>query len=152
MHGILRIALLCILIGSASIPISFGINDSPVVVWLGNALGSLLSAMVVIYVGDHVTSDKFKKRVSKRRMGRKMVNAFDQGEESKAVVKVGNFINGHGLRFYSLFCPIFPGVTLSTAAVYVLNLDKKVYKRWMFGGVVFVSGLYVFGYWFIFIK
>ena len=38
--GIIKIAVLCILIGAASIPVSFTVNSSPVIVWLGNALGS----------------------------------------------------------------------------------------------------------------
>ena len=56
---ILKIAVLCIVAGAASIPVSFGVNSSPVIVWLGNALGSLASAIVVIYIGDRLTSRSF---------------------------------------------------------------------------------------------
>jgi hypothetical protein len=49
-------------------------------------------------------------------------------------------------------CPIFPGVLLSTVTVYLLDLDKTTYKRWMFSGVIFVSGAYVMGYWWIFVR
>jgi hypothetical protein len=149
---ILKIAGLCIVIGGASIPISFTINNSPVVVWLGNALGSLLSAFFVIYVGNRVTDKKFMKRISRWRLGRKVSDTFTEGQTNKRVAKVRRSINKHGLKFFALFCPIFPGVLISTAAVYLLDLDKKTYKRWMFGGVVFVSGIYVFGYWWLFVK
>ena len=71
MPGILKIAVLCVVIGAASIPVSFGVNSNPFIVWLGNALGSLFSAVVVIYVGDHLTSERFKARISKRRCGEK---------------------------------------------------------------------------------
>lgn len=150
--NILQIALLCIIIGSASIPVSFTVNSSPTVVWLGNALGSLISAIGVIYIGDRITSESFKRRVSKRRMGKKIVETFDEGESSKKAIKARGFIDKHGLKIFSLFCPIFPGVTVSTVTIYVLKLDKQVYKRWMFSGVVFVSGIYVYGYWWLFVK
>jgi hypothetical protein len=149
---ILKIAGLCIVIGSASIPISFTINKSPIIVWLGNALGSLLSAIFVIFVGDRLTDKKFMKRISRWRLGRKVSSTFTEGQTNTKIVKVRRYVNKHGLKFFSLFCPIFPGVLISTSAVYLLDLDKRVYKRWMFGGVVFVSGIYVFGYWWIFIK
>lgn len=148
---ILQIALLCITIGSASIPISFQVSSSPWIVWVGNALGSLLSAFVVIYIGDRLVSDKFRVRVQKTRVGRKIIVTFDQGAENKKTEKARNFINNHGLRLFSLICPLFPGVLLSTVTVYLLDLNKKMYKRWMFAGVVFVSGAYVFGYWWIFV-
>jgi formate/nitrite transporter FocA (FNT family) len=151
-YDILRISILCILIGGASIPVSFGINSSPVVVWLGNALGSLFSAVVVIYIGNRITDEKFKKRISKRRMGAKIVKTYDEGTNNKSVGKAQRYINKHGLKIFSLICPIFPGVLVSTVAVFVLNLDKDIYKRWMFTGVIVVSGIYVFGYWWIFVK
>ena len=149
---IIKIALLCIVIGSASIPVSFTINDSPWVVWLGNALGSFLSAVVVIYIGDRITDEKFKVRISKRRIGRKIVRVFDEGSSNKSIAKARTTINKHGLKLFALICPIFPGVTVSTAAVYILDLDKQIYKRWMLAGVVLVSGVYVFGYWWLFVK
>jgi hypothetical protein len=150
--GILKIAFLCVIIGAASIPVSFTINSSPLVVWLGNALGSLFSAVVVIYIGDRLTSDRFKKRVSKRRIGKKVVKVFDEGDENKRVKKASTLIDKHGLRVFSFFCPIFPGVLISTAAVYLLHLDKKIYKHWMYSGIFFASGAYVFGYWWLFVK
>jgi formate/nitrite transporter FocA (FNT family) len=149
---IIKIALLCVLIGCASIPISFTINNSPWVVWLGNAAGSLLSAAVVIYIGERITDEKFKNRIGKRRIGKKVVGVFDEGSDNKRVAKARTYINKHGLKIFSLLCPIFPGVFISTATVYLLDLDKKTYKRWMLGGVMFVSGIYVFGYWWIFVK
>ncbi len=149
---IISIAILCVVIGSASIPVAFTINSSPWVVWFGNALGSLFSALIVIFIGDRLMSDRFKVRVSKTRIGNKIVVTFDQGEDNKKVVKARGFINKHGLRLFSLVCPIFPGVLLSTATVYVLNLDKKIYKRWMLAGVFLVSGGYVFSYWWVFVK
>ena len=78
--GIFKIALLCIVIGGASIPVSFTVNPNPFVVWFGNALGSLISAAVVIYVGERITSESFKHRISKRHFGRKIVKAFDEGK------------------------------------------------------------------------
>lgn len=149
---ILQIAFLCVIIGGASIPVSFTINSSPWVVWVGNALGSLISAAVVLYIGNRVTDNKFKKKISKRRIGKKVVYSFDEGQDNKRVVKAGSFINKHGLRLFSLVCPVFPGVLISTTAVYILGLDRKIYKHWMFTGVIFVSGGYVFGYWLAFVK
>ncbi len=149
---IIRIAIICVIAGSISIPVSFGINPSPWVVWVGNALGSLLSAFVVIYIGDRIMSNKFRIRISRSRIGKKIVIAFDEGSENKNVIKAQGFINQHGLKLFALFCPIFPGVLLSTVSVYLLGLDKQTYKRWMFAGVVFVSGGYVFSYWLFFVK
>jgi formate/nitrite transporter FocA (FNT family) len=149
---ILKIAILCIVIGSASIPISFTINSSPVIVWLGNGLGSFLSAFVVIYIGDRVTNQKFKDKVSKHRVGKKVVSVFDEGDSNKHVLKARMSINKHGLKVFAFLCPIFPGVLISTATVYLLDLDKRTYKRWMFAGVFFASGAYVFAYWFTFVK
>jgi len=149
---ILKIVVLCIVAGAASIPISFGVNSSPVVVWLGNALGSLASALVVIYIGNRLTSEKFKHKVRQKRFGNKIVTVFEEGDDNKKVVKVRVFINRHGLRVFSFFCPIFPGVLISTAAIYIFDLDKRLYKRWMIAGIFFVSGAYVFAYWFTFVK
>lgn len=150
--GIIKIALLCIVIGSASIPISFTINSSPVVVWLGNGLGSLVSALVVIFIGERITSKRFKDKISKRRIGKKVVTTFDEGQDNKKVQKARGFIDKHGLRFFAFFCPIFPGALISTTTVYLFDLDRKIYKRWLSAGIFFVSGAYVFGYWWVFIK
>lgn len=150
--GILRIALLCIAAGAASIPLSFGINSNPIIVWLGNALGSLASALVVIYIGERLTSDTFKSKVSKRRFGRKIVTVFEEGDDNKKILKVRVLINKHGLRAFSFLCPIFPGVLISTAAVYFFDLDRSMYKRWMIAGIFFASGAYVFAYWFTFVR
>src|SRR4051812_23336016 len=125
---IIKITFLSIAIGGASIPASFGINSSPVVVWVGNAAGSLLSAAVVIYVGNRITDEDFKKRVSKRRFGKKVIKVFDEGSDNKAAVKTTVYVNKHGLRLFSLFCPFFPGVLISTAAVLLLDLDRKIYR------------------------
>jgi hypothetical protein len=152
MYGIIRIAFLCIVIGSASIPMSFGINSNPFIVWLGNSLGSLLSALFVIYIGEHLTSKKFEERAKKRRIGNKVITVFEEGSDNKKVLKVKFFVNRHGLRIFSFLCPIFPGVLIATSAVYIFDLDKKLYKKWMIAGVIFASGAYVFGYWWVFVK
>lgn len=150
--GIIKIAVLCIVVGSASIPLSFGINSNPFIVWIGNALGSLFSAAVVIFVGNRLTSEPFMERMRRHRISRKFAKAFDEGNDKKATIKTRNFVNKHGLRLFGLFCPIFPGVLLSTVAVYLLQLDKKMYMRWMFLGVFLVSGFYVFAFWFAFVR
>ena len=150
--NIIQIAFLCIVIGGASIPVSFTINSSPWVVWIGNALGSFLSALVVIYIGNRITSVKSREKFEKHRLSKKVVKTFDEGANNKKVAKARILIDKRGLRVFSLLCPIFPGVLLSTVAVYALNLDKVIYKRWMLAGVVFVSWAYVFGYWWIFVK
>src|SRR4051812_28210451 len=149
---LIKIALLCVVIGGASIPVSFTVNSNPVVVWLGNALGSLFSAAVVIYVSNRITSRRFKNKIIKRRIGKKIVKIYDSGEDSQKVQKAGSLINKHGLRLFSFLCPIFPGVLVSTTAVYILGVDKQTYKRWMFAGIFFASGAYVFGYWLLFIN
>jgi formate/nitrite transporter FocA (FNT family) len=148
--NIIKIAILCIVMGGASIPVAFTIDSNPFVVWFGNALGSLISAFVVIYVSNRITDDKFKKKVSKWRIGKKIVITYEDSSENKHVDKARIFVNKHGLRLFSLLCPIFPGVLVSTIAVYALDLNKKLYVRWMLVGVFFVSGAYVFAYWFAF--
>ncbi len=149
---IVSIAFLCILMGIASIPLSFNINSSPVVVWFGNALGSLISALVVIYLINNLKNKKSHKRIYKSRIGKKIVNVIENNQGSDNVKDVNKFINKFGLRLFALFCPLFPGVLISTIVVYLLNLDKKTYLHWMSAGVIFISGIYVFGYWWIFIK
>lgn len=149
---IIKIAGLCIVAGAVSIPVSFGINGNPIVVWLGNALGSVLSALVVIYIGNRLTDKKFTKGVSKRRFGKKIITVFEEGDDNKKVLKVRIFVNKHGLRVFSFLCPIFPGVLISTAAIYVFDLDKKIYKHWLIAGIFFASGAYVFGYWWAFVR
>ena len=150
--GIFKIAILCIVAGAASIPISFTVNSNPLIVWLGNALGSLFSALVVIFIANRITSEKSKAKASKRRFGKKVVTVFEQGDDNKKILKARIFINKHGLRAYSFFCPIFPGVLISTVAIYLFELDKKMYKRWMMAGVFFASGAYVLIYWLTFAK
>lgn len=152
MADIFRIALLCIVFGSVSIPMSFEVNTSPMIVWLGNALGSLISALVVILIANRLTNEKFKSRVRKTRIGRKILKAFDEGEDNKKAAKARGFINKHGLKVFSFLCPIFPGVLLSTVVVYLLDLDKKIYKHWMIAGIFFASGAYVFSYWWVFVR
>jgi len=151
-RNILQIAVLCIVVGSASIPISFTINSSPLIVWLGNGLGSLLSAIVVIYIGERITNQRFRNKMSKHRVSKKVVTVFEEGEDNKKVLKARVLIDKHGIRLFGFFCPVFPGVLLSTVAVYVLDLNKKTYRRWMFAGVFFVSGAYVWAYWFTFVR
>jgi hypothetical protein len=148
---ITKIAGLCIVAGAASIPISFGISTNPVIVWLGNALGSLMSALFVFYVAGRITDKKFEKKISKRRAGRKIVTVFTEGDDNKKVQKASLLINKHGLRIFSFFCPIFPGALIGTTAVYILGLDKQIYKFWLTLGIFFASGFYVFGYWLTFV-
>jgi hypothetical protein len=149
---IIIIAGLCVVIGGASIPVSFGVNSSPVVVWVGNALGSLLSALVVIYIADKITNKRFEKKIGKKYIGRKVVTVFEAGEDNKKVKKASLMINKHGLKLFAFFCPIFPGVLISTTAVYILDLDLRIYKRWMYCGIFFASGIYVFGYWWLLVR
>jgi len=149
---ILKIAVLCIIFGTVSIPVSFTVNVNPVIVWFGNALGSLLSALVVILIANRVTNEKFKSKASRFRVGKKVVTIFDEGEQNQKVKKASNLINKHGLKLFSFLCPIFPGVFISTAAIYLLGLDRKTYIRWMMIGVFFASGAYVLSYWWIFIR
>jgi membrane protein DedA with SNARE-associated domain len=149
---ILIIAGLCVVIGGASIPLSFSVNSSPTVVWIGNALGSLLSAVLVIYIGNKITNKKFEKKLSKKYVGRKVVTIFEEGEDNKKVKKASLMINKHGLKLFAFICPIFPGVLVSTAAVYILDLDLPTFKRWVYTGIFFASGLYVFGYWWVFVR
>lgn len=151
-NGIFQIAILCVTIGAASIPLSFGINSNPVIVWLGNSLGSLFSAWVVLYIADHLTNKKTEERLAKHRVGKKVITVFEEGDNNKKVLKVRLFINNHGLRIFSFLCPLFPGVLVSTAAVYIFDLDRHIFKKWLVAGVVFASGAYVFGYWYLFVK
>src|SRR3954471_16712684 len=104
---ILKIAILCIVLGGASIPFSFNVSSNPVIVWIGNALGSLASALVVIYIGNRIADKNFKG--SNRRIGKKIVKVFDEGEKNAKVAKAGGMIDKHGLRLFSFFTPIFPG-------------------------------------------
>ena len=151
-RNILAIAFLCITIGAASIPVSFTVNPNPVIVWLGNALGSLLSAIFVIYIGTRITDQQFKDKISKHRAGRKVVKTFDEGQDNKGVIKARDTINKRGLKLFSIITPVFPGVLISTVTVFVLGLDLEVYKKWMYVGIFLVSGAYVFGFWLIFIR
>lgn len=146
--NLIKIALLCIVLGGASIPFAFQVSPSPVIVWLGNSLGSLISAFVVIYIAERISNETFKKRVQRFRIGNKVVTVMDSGESNTKVVKARGFINKHGLKFFALVCPIFPGALISTITVYTLELDKRTYKLWLIPGIFLVSGIYVFGYWY----
>ena len=150
--NIFKIAGLCIVFGAASIPMSFTVSTDPWIVWVGNALGSLISAFVVIYVGNRINNKKFQEKVSKRRVGKKIVTVFEQGDDNKSVKKATIMINKHGLRIFAFFSPIFPGVLIATVVVYVLDLDKRMYKRWLFPGIFAASWFYVFSYWWAFVK
>lgn len=149
---VIKIAFLCVVVGSLSIPLGFQINSSPWVVYLGNVLGSLISAWILIFIGDRITSKKFRKKLSKRIMGRKIVTVYEAGEDNKKVKSARVFIDKHGLKFFAFLSPLFPGTTIATVAVYALNLDTKTFKRWMYTGVFFVCFAYVFGYWFFFVR
>ncbi len=149
---VIHIAILCIVLGGASIPLSFGVNSSPVVVWIGNGLGSMLSALTVIFIAERITNEKFKQKITKFRIGNKVVKIMAEGDSNKKTAKARGFVNKHGIKFFALVCPIFPGALISTAMVYALNLDKRTYKIWLIPGIFFVSGLYVFGYWWLVIK
>lgn len=149
---IIAIALLCIVLGGASIPIAFNITDDPVTVWAGNALGSVISAVAVIIIMNKLTNKNNEEKLKKKKFTRKIVTVFEEGDDNKKVKKATIMINKHGLRIFSLFCPVFPGVLFSTIAVYILELDKKLYLRWMPIGVVLVSGFYVFSYWLAFVR
>ena len=151
LKDILIIGGLCVVLGGASIPIAFGVNSSPVIVWIGNALGSLFSAFVVLYIGNRITDKKFEKKIGKHYMGKKVVTVFEEGDDNQKVKKASVMIDKHGLKIFSFFTPIFPGVLISTVAVFILDLDMRTYKRWMFTGIFFASGVYVFGYWLAFI-
>lgn len=152
MPGILQIAFLCITLGVASIPVSFAVNSSPFVVWLGNALGSLLSALVVIFIANRISDTKFKQKVSKRFIGRKVITVFEEGNDNKKVLKARIFVDNHGLRIFSFIAPIFPGVLIATVAVYIFDLNRDIYKKWVIAGIFFASGAYVFGYWWVFVR
>lgn len=145
--NIFKIACLCIVMGGASIPVAFTISSNPFVVWFGNALGSLISALVVIYISNRITDEKFKNKIRRWRIGRKVVTTYDESGNNVKVSKVRITINKHGIRLFGLLCPIFPGVLLSTIAVYALGLNRKTYTRWMLVGVFLTSGVYVFAYW-----
>jgi hypothetical protein len=149
---LIKITGLCIVAGAASIPISFGVSTNPIIVWLGNALGSLLSALFVIYVAGRITDKKFEKKISKHRAGKKIVTVFAEGDDNKKVQKASLLINKHGLRIFSFLCPIFPGALIGTVAVYILGLDIRIYKFWLILGIFFASGFYVFGYWMTFVR
>lgn len=149
---IIVIALLCIVLGGASIPIDFTINTNPVIVWIGNALGSVLSALFVIYIANKITDRTKTAKLKKKFLTRKIVTVMEEGDDNKKIAEASVMINKHGLRVFSLFCPIFPGVLIATAAVYMLRLDTKIYLRWMPVGVILVSGFYVFSYWLAFVR
>jgi ABC-type Fe3+-siderophore transport system permease subunit len=152
LRQIIHIAVLCIVFGGASIPISFNVSNSPVIVWVGNTLGSAISALVVIYIGNKITNRQSEEKLSKKHFTKKIVTVFEEGGDNKKVQKARILIDQHGLRIFSLLCPIFPGVLVSTVAVYAIDRDKTTYKRWMLAGVVFVSGFYVFSYWAAFVR
>lgn len=149
---IIKIAFLCVAVGSVSIPLGFQINSSPWVVYAGNVLGSLISAFVLIYIGDRITSPKFRKRLSKRILGRKIVTVYEAGENNRKVLRARLFIDKHGLKVFAFLCPLFPGTTIATVAVYALNLDSRIYRKWMYTGTFFVCFVYVFGFWWLFVK
>lgn len=145
--SIVKIAVMCIVLGGASIPLAFGVSSSPWVVWIGNSLGSLISAFVVILIAERLANEAFKQKVRRYRVGNKVVTIMDEGDNNKKVAKARGFINRHGLKIFALLCPIFPGALISTTTVYALNLDKRTYKIWLVPGIFLVSGIYVFGYW-----
>lgn len=146
------IAILCILLGGASIPVAFIVTRNPFVVWFGNALGSVLSVLLIIYVANAITGGGKQDPKKRNFITKKIVNFIEDGHKNKTVVKSRNMINKYGMRIFSLVCPIFPGVLVATVAVYLFDLDKKQYLRWMPVGLVLLSGIYVFAFWLTFLK
>ena len=73
--------------------------------------GQLFSALIVIYIGDRLTNQKFKDNVDNRRFGKKkkIITVFEEGDDNKKVLKVRIFINKHGLRIFFVPVPDFPG-------------------------------------------
>ena len=121
---ILAIALLCIVLGGASIPIAFTITDDPVTVWAGNALGSVISAVAVIIIMNKLTNKDNEEKLKKKKFTRKIVTVFEEGDDNKKVKKATIMINKHGLRVFSLVSsqlfsssprrrPIKPGIHTS---------------------------------------
>jgi hypothetical protein len=108
--------------------------------------------MFVIYIGHRMVSDSTKSTLDKSRLGRKISAVFEEGDSNISVGKARNFINKHGIRLFGIVSPLFPGVLLATMTVYLFGLDRQMFARWMFAGVVFVSGGYVFGYWYLFVR
>lgn len=149
---IIKIAFLCITVGSLSIALGFKINSSPWVVYTGNVLGSLVSAWIIIFIGDRITSQSFRNRLRKRILGRKIVTVYEAGEDNKKIRHARIFINKHGIKFFAFLSPLFPGTTIATVAVYALNLDTKLFKKWICLGIFFVCFIYVFGFWWFFVK
>lgn len=152
LKNILIVAILSVIIGGAAIPIGFMMTDKISVVYIGNVLGSIFSALIIIFIGDRIKDREFRNKINKNRAGQKIIYIFEQGESNRKVLKVKLRVDKHGLRFFSFLCPIFPGVFISSLAVYILDLDRTIYKKWMFSGILLSSGLYVLGYWFVFIS
>lgn len=135
---IFLIAVASLTLGLASIPFGFTLTNDPFVVYFGNALGSLVAAIVFLYFSSKIIS-RFMKR-------RKKTN------DAKKTAQVGSFIDKHGVRLFGLVCPLFPGVTFGVPAAIALELDMKKFKRWLFVGIFVVSAGYVFLYYWTIVR
>lgn len=127
---ILLIAIVGAVLGLASIPFGFHLTTSPIVVYLGNAFGSLFAAIVLLYLSDKFVAKFFQKKIKQEKIER-----------------VSVFINKYGVHLYGLLCPLFPGVTVSVPAAIALKLNMRAFKIWLYMGLFLVSAGYVFGYW-----
>lgn len=132
---ILLIAAVGAVLGLASIPFGFGLTDSPMVVYLGNAFGSLFAALVLLYLSDKFIARYFQKKI-----------------KPEKIERASGFINKYGVHAYGLLCPLFPGVTVSVPAAIALKLDMKTFKIWLYIGLFLVSAGYVFGYWWTIVR
>ena len=92
MVNILLIAAVGAVLGLVSIPFGFHLTSSALVVYLGNALGSLFAALVLLYLSDKFIARYFQKKIKQEKIERASV-----------------FINKYGVHAYGLLCPLFPG-------------------------------------------
>ena len=133
--NIFLIAVVGFVAGLISIPFGFTLTSSPIVVYVGNALGSLTGAIVFLYFSDRIISRFIKPKPN-----------------AKKTAQVSKFINKHGVRLFGLICPLFPGVTFGVPAAIALDLNMRVFKRWLFAGIFLVSAGYVFAYWWTIVR
>jgi hypothetical protein len=132
---IILIAIVGAIAGLASIPFGFTLTSSVYVVFIGNAFGSLVAALALLYFSDKLIARFFKKGVS-----------------DKSINRITKLLNKYGLRIFGLVSPLFPGVTVSVPSAILLKVDMKTYKRWMYVGIFLISGAYVVAYWAAFVR